>query len=253
MGIIYEQPLNELVRTTLRLEYLFQKLSDNIGGKDDWSHHLALASIIDIVSILDRPDLRSKLTKEFHRYIANLNRMKQAPNVDENKISEVIEQFQSSIEILHNKHGKFGQRLRENEFLSMVRNRLVNPGGTCPADAPLYHYWLNQPLKDRHAQLHEWTEQLNNIKNTMELMLGLIRQSGSTTTEKAQQGFYQKALDPVQPYQLISIEMPENSLVFPEISAGKHRAIIYFYNHSINARPEQTQEDVEFKLTLCVI
>jgi cell division protein ZapD len=253
MKIIYEQPLNELVRTTLRLEYLFQKLSDHIDGKDPWSDHQALSSLIDIVSVLDRPDLRSKLTKEFHRYISSLTRMKQSPNVDDQKLGGLIDEFQASIEILHGNHGKFGQRLRDNEFLSALRQRMANPGGTCGSDAPSYQYWLGLGDKVRKEQLHLWTEELASIRNISELMLGVIRGSGTTTEEVAQKGFFQKALDPLQPYQLIRVEMEPGLTIFPEISAGKHRAVIYFFNHSVTERPEQSQDDISFKLTLCII
>ncbi len=253
MTIIYEQPLNELVRTTLRLEYLFHQLGDNIDNDDPWSDHLAISSIIDIVSILDRPDLRSKLTKEFHRYISNLSRMKQSPNVDAGKVDGVIEQFQSIIEILHNKHGKFGQRLRDSEFLSNMRQRLVNPGGTCASDAPAFHYWQNLPVSTRKEHMNRWAEQLANIRNTSELMLGIIRQSATSSEEQAQQGFFQKALDPMQPYQLIRLELEDNLSIYPEISAGKHRATVYFFNHNIETRAEQSSEDVSFKLILCAI
>jgi len=253
MAITYEQPLNELVRMTLRLEYLFQQLTDNLDRSDSGANFLSISSLIDIIAVLDRPDLRSKLTKEFHRYISALSRMKQSPNADEQKVESLINEFQSTIETLHSKHGKFGQTLRENEFLSSLRQRMVNPGGTSCSDAPSYHYWLHLSEKVRKSQLLEWTEELSGVQNITELMLGVIRSSGVTTSEVAQQGFYQKALDPLQPYQLIRVTLEENLPIFPEISAGKHRAVLYFCIHNVSTRPEQTQEDVPFKLTLCAI
>ena len=65
--IYYEQPLNELVRTCLRLEYLSSLLDYYLETSKAGSAHAALATLLDILQILDRPDIKTKFIAEFHR------------------------------------------------------------------------------------------------------------------------------------------------------------------------------------------
>ena len=49
--VLYEYPLNESIRTMLRLEHLFGRL-DTLAGRDDaLDHHFALVTIFEIVEV----------------------------------------------------------------------------------------------------------------------------------------------------------------------------------------------------------
>ena len=56
--IIYEQPLNELIRICLRLEYLFGLIKQ---GRKNTDNRQTIRAMLDILSITERPDLRTKL------------------------------------------------------------------------------------------------------------------------------------------------------------------------------------------------
>jgi len=50
--IIYEQPLNERVRTFLRIEYLFDALNYRVTGSSEWDSRDALVNLLKITDIL---------------------------------------------------------------------------------------------------------------------------------------------------------------------------------------------------------
>ena len=84
-SIIYEQPANELLRTCLRLEHLFTQLDYHYQNCVSLYHlRSAIRLLLEIINILDRPDLKSKLSQEFHR----VNSIVQKQKTDESTTQE---------------------------------------------------------------------------------------------------------------------------------------------------------------------
>jgi len=193
--ITYEQPLNEHIRVCLRLEQLFVQVQHWLHGTNTWDSRAALAGILEVLNVLDRPDLKTRLVKELSRFSAQLTRYTETPNVDHSKLNSVLLELNQTIEQLHNLQGRIAQGLRDNDFLISIRQHLTNPGGGCSFDAPAYHYWINQPASERIAQLKLWLDSLKTVQFSINLMLRLIRQSNSPQWRQATSGFYQAALD----------------------------------------------------------
>ena len=135
--IFYEQPLNERIRIFLRLEHLFRQALFNLRGPSVWETRQTMSCLIDILNIFDRSDLKTEVLKELERQTANLARLEQTPGVDWQKLNSILNEIEVLLEGLYNFSGRIGQSLRENEFLSMIRQRSVIPGGTCDFDLPL--------------------------------------------------------------------------------------------------------------------
>ena len=64
----YEYPLNEGIRTMLRLEHLFDRLGQLIPRDTALDHHFALATLFEIVDVASRADLKSDLLKDLERH-----------------------------------------------------------------------------------------------------------------------------------------------------------------------------------------
>jgi cell division protein ZapD len=65
--ILYEYPLNERIRTLLRLEDLFTRLDYFIPREHPLEHHVALTTLFDILDVAARADLKSDLLQELDR------------------------------------------------------------------------------------------------------------------------------------------------------------------------------------------
>ena len=63
----YEFPFNERIRTLLRLEDLFSKILLNVDAQHQHSHHSALISLLQMLDIIDRADLKMDLVQELDR------------------------------------------------------------------------------------------------------------------------------------------------------------------------------------------
>ena len=66
--LLYEQPLNERVRTFLRLEYLFDKVYHYLDLPDVWSSRLAVHSVLELNDLLGRSDIKTEVIKELERH-----------------------------------------------------------------------------------------------------------------------------------------------------------------------------------------
>lgn len=253
-NIIYEQPLNELVRVSLRLEHLFHQLNLCLHSQSaNELVQLIVKSIIDILNVLNRPDIKSKLTKEFIRFLAYFARLKKMPGISHEKLDETTDKINYFLTHFLVIPGKIGHMLRVNEFIANMRQNLMSPGGDSCFNAPAYHYWLNQPAEVRVSQIKKWLSTFDEIKSAIELFLSIIRHASEPQTLTAEKGFYHEALDPNAPIQLIRVALDKTDVLYPEISAGRHRMSVRFVIPSIETRPRQTLNNIQFKLTLCKI
>lgn len=250
--IIYEQPVNEHVRVCLRLEHLFLQASHWLRGQSSWDSRAALSAILETLNVLDRPDLKAKLVKELNRYQTIIAKFADTPHIDRTKLAVVQDELDHTIHQLHGMQGRIAQTLRDNDFLNNIRQYLLNPGGGCSFELPAYHYWLQQPVAERVAQLTHWFNGLRTIHNAVGLTLRLIRQSSPAEIHIAREGFFQAALDSQSSCQLVRVVLSHGANVYPEISVGRHGISVRFYTLNLHDRPTQVIEDIKFQLVCCI-
>jgi cell division protein ZapD len=249
---IYEQPLTERVRTFLRLEFLFEQCLHHVGLQSTWDSRAAVAGILEIATLLTRGDVRTEVLKELERSTLFLNRLKGSPDVDNNRLHSLLEELETLRNAMNGDGRQLGLSLKECEFLNTIKNRLAIPGGTCQFDLPIYHAWLTQPYLRRARDLQTWLTELRPLKDTINLLMALTRESALPSRELAEQGVFQRSFDSNSPCPLVRVMIPSSSGVYPEISAGRQRMTIHFMERDdANSRPQQTRRDIGFKLVCC--
>ena len=250
----YEQPLNERMRSFLRLEHLFRLSDTTINGTSSWDNRATLNTLFEIHNLLGRSDLKTEILKELDRHINNLTQLMENPNVDHQRLDHVLLALDSLSSKIFSNNNPFGHELKQNEFLNAIRQRVNVPGGTCEMDLPLFHHWLQQPDEIRTQALNQWFSGFENLRQAVELVLRLIRDSAIPKKQMAETGFYQRNLDSANPCQILRIALPADASYYPEISAGKHRFTIRFMNQESQLdRPKQIKQDIEFELACCMI
>lgn len=250
--ISYEQPLNERMRTFLRYEQLTSRFRFFAKREEFTDTHAALMTLIEMLSLVSRGDLKQELLKEIKRQIDTLESLANKPKLNTTKLLDILSSHRSIFDRLHTFRGQLGSHLKNNDFISSIRQRAVIPGGTCDFDLPEYHHWLAQPYTQRNKILMEWISPFEIVQEGVISILQLIRESTPYTNKSSHKGFYDQSLDPSQPNQLIRIGITKDNNLFPECSAGKHRFSIRFLEQTDpNSSPKQTQADIEFKLACC--
>lgn len=251
--ITFEQPINEHVRLCLRLEHLFMQLDDNLPIETEWGSRVALSAILEILNVIDRPDLKTKFTKALSQHSAKLSQLEKSPQVNRDKLREVLTELDRLAETIFNMPGKIGQGLRENDFLNSIRQYSYNPGGACNFSLPAYQLWLQQPSTHRIQTMNAWVKHFANVREAVYLLLSLIRNSAASSQQLAREGFYQQALDPNAPCELVRVTLPANMGIYPEISVGRHRMSVRFLLENLHDRAKQLQNDIVFDLSCCSV
>jgi len=251
-GVVYEQPLNERMRTFLRLDFLYQQTLYHEEREDAWSTRAAMNSLLEILAITARGDIRSEVLKELERQMSVMHDYQTRPGVDSERLQSLLSNLVRLRTELNAAGALFMQRLRDSEFLNAIKHRSTIPGGTCEFDLPDYRHWLDRPFEVRSATLQDWMTTIRPLCDAVTELLWLTREAARPRRETAKGGTFQLAFERDNPCQLLRITLPADTLLFPEISGSHHRCNIRFMQwNDVNVRPVQTQDDMEFLLTTC--
>ncbi|MDD2702287.1 MAG: cell division protein ZapD [Sideroxydans sp.] len=249
--ISYEFPLNERVRTLLRLEDLFMRIERFILRAECEDHHAALGVLFEILEVASRADLKSDLLQELERQKKVLNALHNNPAISEDALDAVLGEIEQDCARLLEINGKIGQHLRDNEWLMGIKQRAVIPGGVCEFDLPSYHYWQHQPQAQRLADLQAWLTPLLPLKDAIALMLKLLRESGRSHRFTAHHGTFQQ-MQGGRVAQLLCLSLEEGTPCIPEISANKYALNIRFVAANFSsAKTALYEHDVDFNLVFC--
>lgn len=251
--IIFEHPLNERIRTLLRLELLFQQAEHFLHSGLAWENRMMVNSLLEILALFARGDLKTELIKELERTTNTLSRHIETPGIDRQHLDSILVRLDQLCKGLHAIKGQLGQALKDDEFLCAIKQRSSIPGGTCDFDLPIYHLWLQQAEEGRIKDQKRWFSQLDPVRNVVDFLLKMIRNSARPTQEKTTEGMFQQSLDSNESYQLIRIGLSKTPAYFAEVSGGKHRFTIRFMEPNPQSRAKPVIADVPFLLTCCVL
>jgi cell division protein ZapD len=250
--IVFEQPLNERLRTFLRLDFLYSQALYHNDKATSWGSRAAMTSLLDMLAIATRGDVRSDVLKELERQLAKLNEYQSHPGIDAARLRALMSNLIRLRADLAAAGAAWLQPLRDSEFLASIKHRSAIPGGTCEFDLPDYYFWLSQPDSVRMEAFVRWQGLLRPLCDAIAELLWLTRQNGRTREEVAKAGMFNVAFERDTPYQLLRIALPAGAALFPEISGSHYRCSLRFLEWTdIDSRPKQTEADVPFTLTCC--
>lgn len=249
--IHYEFPLNEKVRTWLRLEDLFARMAHFVAQNEAVDHHEALTTLFEILEASGRADLKSELLQELERQKRTLTqRADNDPLLSGKAIEDVLQELERVTTDLLAMLGKIGQHLRKNEWLMVIKQRASMPGGTCEFDLPSYHYWLQQAAVVRRTDLDAWMAPLLPIQEGIHIALRMLRASGNTLSFMARKGNFQQ-MQGGRNTQMLRLSLPRALPCVPEVGANRYAINIRFLNADYLAKSTLFAQDVTFHLTFC--
>ena len=255
--VLYEYPFNESIRTMLRLEHLFDRLGELVSRDSAIDHHFALATIFEIMDVASRADLKSDLLKELERHRSQLQTYRGHPGISEAALDAITGRIDHAFAGLNALQGKAGQMLASNDWLMSIRSRINIPGGTCEFDLPAYYAWQQHAPERRRADLQGWMATLTPMAEGLQVLLGLLRDSGAPQRMVAPAGQYQQNLQSVQnvphakAYQLLRVRVDPALGLVPEISGHRLLVSVRFMKPDAEGRLRAAGTDTPFELNLC--
>lgn len=248
--IVYEYPFNERIRTLLRLEDLYEKFLFFLHQEHPLQHHVALATIFEMLEVAGRADLKSDLLQEMERQKQMLLGFRSNPNVLPERLDSILSDVDRCSSALMAAQGKTGQNIRDNEWLMSIRGRTIIPGGACEFDLPSYYAWQHDSPQQRFNDISKWFAPMTPLFDAISLVLRLLRESGKTAKTIAQAGSYQQMLQG-KVYQMLRLTIEPALGAIPEISANKYMLWVRFTSQDGDMKPKSFENEVPFELTLC--
>lgn len=249
--IIYEQPLNEAIRACLRLEHCFKQAAWALHQATPESIPTITTVLLDLLDVVDRPDLKSKLTASLLQHQQFLQRLINHPQVDTMKIHALLESLDEHLNFLRNLQSSPGQALQNHPFLRTLRQQAASPGGICDFCVPAYQMWRHFAPSMALSQCQHWLSTFDPLKNLVDWLLTFTRQSQPWRDHHTPDGFYRQPLDSQTDWQLIRVALAANTQAFPQISIGKHGLAVHFLTATIatDKTSQDTVEDVSFRIS----
>lgn len=248
--IDYEFPLNEKVRTLLRLEDLFARITHYARLDHDMDHHAALITLFEILEVACRADLKSELLQELERQKRHLYALHNNPAISEDALDAILAKIDRVSADILAMPGKTGLHLRENEWLMSIKQRTYIPGGTCEFDLPSYHYWQKQGASLRREYLQAWLAPFLPLCAGLEIILRLLREGGKVLRFTARQGTFQQ-MQGGRVAQMLRLSLSSDLACIPEVGANKYAINIRFIAADYAAKTTLFEQDVPFELTFC--
>lgn len=248
--ILYEHPLNEQIRTYLRLENLFN-IQQELQSIDSVASHIAaLHNLWEILDCLDRGDLKAELLKELEQQKNHFKQLEASPYIDDVKLKRFLEQLQQLYLWVANYQGKFGATLRQDRFIDLIKHRIRIPGASCSFDLPELHQFLQQPVNYRQQKFNEWFEHFDGLNKCLKVLLRLYRENGQFIDAKTINGSYQHNFDKKQNPHLIRVKLPIATSVYPEISGSKYCFTVRFIQPG-ESEQRVLSDDTQFQVAIC--
>ncbi len=249
--ILYEYPLNERIRSLLRLEDLFDRFDFFAQRDHPFEHHAAITTLFDILEVSGRADLKSDLLQELERQRQTLAQFRGSPGVALDALERILAEIDRTRGALSAMTGRTGQHLRENDWLMSIRSRATIAGGACEFDLPSYHAWQHRPPDARREEIAAWAAPFRPLQQSLSIVLRLLRESAQRQrmTAQAGNGFQQPMGG--KTFQMVQIRLDPACTAIPEVSANKHLLWIRFMTQDGEHRPRPADRPVDFELGLC--
>ncbi len=243
--LLFEHPLNEKMRTWLRMEFLLRQMDALLPVQDHASALHLFRNIGDLLDVLERGEIRTDILKELERQQRKLQEWAAVPGVDPERINELRAQLQTLGSTLMSAP-RPGQALREDRLIALVRQRLSIPGGCCSFDLPTLHVWLAQPQEMRDTLVNGWLTSLTPLRQPLDMVLELIRNATPLRKQTSLNGFYQDNGDDAD---LLRLQLAADSGLYPQISGHKSRFAIRFV--PLDSEHGTVPARLDFELACC--
>lgn len=209
--ITFQLATHYLPKIALRLESLTSNIHQASLEEHPVIHHYAINNLLEIIQLINKPELKSRFLKELIRIEHSLNKF--STHIS----AELLTKLHCQIQCLSQFAGVFGEGLHLDPFLQSIRA----PGQESESDSPQLLLWLSLDSHTRQQDLEKWLIRLNTLILTVNLYLTILRENALFETIEPHNGFYQCPL-PKNTCQLILLRIDKSLGIVPSMQLGHH-------------------------------
>ena len=93
--LIYEQAVNERMRTFLRIDFLARQFDYHHAQPSLWGTRATVATLLEFVSLISRHNIKVELIRELDQRLAWLEMLSSSDNADLDLLKEIVELHQN--------------------------------------------------------------------------------------------------------------------------------------------------------------
>ncbi|WP_028387689.1 cell division protein ZapD [Legionella fairfieldensis] len=241
--ITFELATHFLPKIALRLEYLHQTINQACEETHPIIHHYALKNVIEIIKLIEKPELKSRFLKELMRIEHTLNK-------SNTKISaDLYDTLYTQIQVLNHVAGRFGENIHSNPFLLSIKLSPSPHNIDCESYSPQLLLWLESNPAMRQRDLAMWLDKLRPLHRTVSLYLSLLRNTAQFEEINMVNGFYQRPLPPKTSCHLILLRINKSFGIVPRMQLGHHGLSLRLCE--ISTMREVRETEARLDLALC--
>lgn len=242
-SIVFQLATHYLPKIALRLERLFQAIKQACEETHPLIHHYALKNTLEIIKLIEKPELKSRFIKELMRVEHALN--KSQAGISNSAYASLFVQVQ----VLSHIAGRFGEDIHQDSFLQSIRLAQSAHGTDCELDSPLLLLWMEHAPSDRQHDLTNWLRHLRTLHDTVTVYLSLLRKTAEFGIIDVVNGFYQQSLPSQLSCQLILLKMDTRCGLVPKIQLGHYGLSVRLCE--ANSMQEVQHTDTTVELAIC--
>nr|WP_241480297.1 cell division protein ZapD [Legionella norrlandica] len=243
--ITFQLATHFLSRIALRLEYLFKTINEACSESHEVIHRFALKNIIEIVEIIEKPELKSRFIKELIR----IEHVLKKPNLLNNH--KLFDKLATQIHVLNHVPGRFSNSIHDDEFLKTLRQIHHPNTKECEFNSPHLVLWFDSDPFMRQKTINQWVSCLKDLEDTVAIYLSLLRDVTQYIPIQAHNGFYQHSISPKSINHLILLKMDKTLGVTPKIQLGHHSLTIRLYE--LVTAHEVRDKTIDMEIAFCQI
>ncbi|RUR12944.1 cell division protein ZapD [Legionella sp. km772] len=243
--ITFQLATHFLPRIALRLEFLFKII--NQAGKESHEviHRYALKNIIELINIIEKPELKSRFIKELIRMEHVLKKL--TPPHEMHSLNELEKQ----IHLLNDVPGRFSQPIHDDMFLKTLKQIYHPNTPECEFNSPHLVLWFDLDPLTRQKMINLWLHDLRDLESTVIIYLSLLRTMTEYHSITACNGFYQHSFAPKTTNHLILLKMDKSLRVTPQLQLGHNNLTIRLYES--NSTFAVHDRAIEMEIAFCQI
>ncbi|XQW84414.1 cell division protein ZapD [Thalassotalea piscium] len=246
-SVLYEHPLNERIRSYLKLEQMFGQAHASLTVDGTVSYHVFFNAMFSIIDTLERNDIRGDLIKDLEKLEQNLVIWSKSPEINNGALQDNLKQVVELICQLRVNTPHWYQ-VKNDPFLMSLKQRYAIQGGSCSFDLPQLQFWLNQPQDTIKEDITKWLALFSQIEHALSLILKFIRQRVLFEPISSDSGFYQDSGEGIL---LLRVKVAQDAPYYPTVSGNKFRYSIRFMLPCNQMGKRYYSQATNFELARC--
>jgi len=153
-SIVFEQPLNERIRTFMRIEHLSTRCNYCLDQTTPWGSHLSLSALIELINLISRGDLKQEILKELSRQLNTLDGFVKTEKIDRGKLQDLIDTHEQLISEMSAINGQLLLSTKKTSLVRLSVNALVFLGAPVTwSYRPIIFGWHKPSIVDnKHCE-----------------------------------------------------------------------------------------------------